>query len=111
MKNSFQSGSLLQLLRIVSPALPVGAYAGSEGLEYAVEAGWVSNGGRPAGLQIAAGRLRLGCASNANCDLRRSKTPLFLLYRLRRRKRAQTRKFIPVLNGKTPFKGSNWFLG
>ena len=37
------STSLLQLLRIVSPALPVGAYAGSEGLEYAVDAGWVSN--------------------------------------------------------------------
>jgi urease accessory protein len=31
----------LALLRLVSPALPVGAYAGSEGLEYAVEAGWL----------------------------------------------------------------------
>ena len=31
----------LALLRLVSPSLPVGAYAGSEGLEYAVEAGWL----------------------------------------------------------------------
>ena len=56
MKNSFQSGSLLQLLRIVSPALPVGAYAGSEGLEYAVEAGWVSN--EEQALEWIRGRLR-----------------------------------------------------
>jgi len=34
---------LLRLFHLVSPALPVGAYAYSQGLEYAVEAGWVSN--------------------------------------------------------------------
>jgi urease accessory protein len=33
--------SLLRLLHLVSPALPVGAYAYSQGLEYAVHAGWV----------------------------------------------------------------------
>jgi len=32
---------LLQLLRLVSPMLPVGAYAYSQGLEWAVESGWV----------------------------------------------------------------------
>lgn len=33
--------SLLRLLQLVSPALPVGAFNFSQGLEYAVEAGWV----------------------------------------------------------------------
>ncbi|OBS09246.1 urease accessory protein UreF [Acidihalobacter prosperus] len=33
--------ALLRLLQLVSPALPVGAYAYSQGLEAAVEAGWV----------------------------------------------------------------------
>ena len=33
----------LALMRLVSPSLPVGAYAGSEGLEYAVEAGWLTD--------------------------------------------------------------------
>jgi urease accessory protein len=33
--------SLLRLCFLVSPALPVGAYAYSQGLEYAVQAGWV----------------------------------------------------------------------
>jgi urease accessory protein len=35
--------ALLRLCHLVSPALPVGAYAYSQGLEYAVEAGWVSD--------------------------------------------------------------------
>jgi urease accessory protein len=34
---------LLRLMQLVSPALPVGAFAYSQGLEWAVEAGWVSN--------------------------------------------------------------------
>ena len=33
--------ALLRLCMLVSPALPVGAYAYSQGLEYAVESGWV----------------------------------------------------------------------
>lgn len=33
--------SLLRLFHLVSPALPVGAFAYSQGLEYAVNAGWV----------------------------------------------------------------------
>jgi urease accessory protein len=33
--------ALLRLLHLVSPALPVGAYAYSQGLEFAVHAGWV----------------------------------------------------------------------
>jgi urease accessory protein len=32
---------LLRLLQLTSPALPVGAYAYSQGLEHAVDAGWV----------------------------------------------------------------------
>jgi urease accessory protein len=33
--------AVLRLCHLVSPALPVGAYAYSQGLEYAVDAGWV----------------------------------------------------------------------
>ena len=35
--------SLLRLLQLTSPALPVGAYAYSQGLEYAIQAGWVND--------------------------------------------------------------------
>ncbi len=35
--------ALLKLLQLSSAALPVGAYAFSQGLEYAVECGWVSD--------------------------------------------------------------------
>jgi urease accessory protein len=38
-----KDGALLRLLQLASPALPVGAYSYSEGLEYAIEAGWVTN--------------------------------------------------------------------
>ena len=38
-----EPGALLSLLRLASPALPIGAYAGSEALEYAVDAGWVAD--------------------------------------------------------------------
>ena len=34
---------LLRLLHLVSPSLPVGAFTYSQGLEWAVEAGWVSD--------------------------------------------------------------------
>ncbi len=34
-------GARLRLLQLVSPALPIGAYHYSQGLEYAVEAGWI----------------------------------------------------------------------
>jgi urease accessory protein len=33
--------ALLRLLQLVSPALPIGAFNFSQGLEYAIEAGWV----------------------------------------------------------------------
>jgi len=36
--------SLLRLLQLASPALPVGAFNFSQGLEYAVEKGWVNDG-------------------------------------------------------------------
>jgi len=35
------SMALLRLIQLVSPALPIGAYAYSHGLEWAAEAGWV----------------------------------------------------------------------
>jgi urease accessory protein len=35
--------ALLRLCHLVSPALPVGAYAYSQGLEFAVHAGWVTD--------------------------------------------------------------------
>ncbi len=46
----------LQLLRLCSPALPVGAYSYSQGLEWAVEAGWV--GGEEGAGQWLMGLLR-----------------------------------------------------
>ena len=33
--------ALIRLMQLVSPALPIGAYAYSQGLEYAVSSGWV----------------------------------------------------------------------
>lgn len=36
-------GSLLRLLHLASPALPVGAFAYSQGMEQAVACGWVTN--------------------------------------------------------------------
>jgi urease accessory protein len=35
--------ALLRLLQLTSPALPIGAYAYSQGLEHAVHAGWVND--------------------------------------------------------------------
>lgn len=35
--------ALLRLCHLISPALPIGAYAYSQGLEYAVHAGWVND--------------------------------------------------------------------
>lgn len=40
--------ALLHLMHLVSPALPVGAYAYSQGLEYAIDSGWLR---RPADIQ------------------------------------------------------------
>ncbi len=37
------SVQLLQLLRLVSPSLPIGGFAYSQGLEYAIESGWVTD--------------------------------------------------------------------
>ncbi|MGR9116731.1 MAG: urease accessory protein UreF [Gammaproteobacteria bacterium] len=37
--------ALLRLLQLVSPGLPIGMYSYSQGLESAVEAGWVGNAG------------------------------------------------------------------
>ncbi len=37
------ANSLLKLLQITSPSLPVGSYSYSQGLEWSVEAGWISN--------------------------------------------------------------------
>jgi UreF len=37
------SKARLRLWQLISPALPIGAYAYSRGLEYAVSAGWVRN--------------------------------------------------------------------
>lgn len=35
--------SQLRLLQLISPTLPIGSFAYSQGLEYAVDAGWVTN--------------------------------------------------------------------
>lgn len=43
MSANMQTSSLLNLLHISSPALPIGAFAYSQGLEYTLEAGWCKN--------------------------------------------------------------------
>lgn len=43
MSANMQASSLLNLLHISSPALPIGAFAYSQGLEYTLEAGWCKN--------------------------------------------------------------------
>jgi urease accessory protein len=43
MNTKMQTTSLLNLLHISSPALPIGAFAYSQGLEYTLEAGWCKN--------------------------------------------------------------------
>lgn len=54
------TAALLQLLRLASPALPVGGFAYSEGLEAAVEAGRVD--GEASALAWLADQLHLGLA-------------------------------------------------
>ncbi len=42
-EHQFPSTALLRLCQLVSPALPIGSYNFSQGLEYAVHAGWVKD--------------------------------------------------------------------
>lgn len=45
-KNStshLQNPSLLKLMRLTSPSLPIGGYSYSQGLEFAISSGWVHN--------------------------------------------------------------------
>lgn len=44
MQDNQTSLSSLRLWQLISPALPVGAYAYSQGLEYALHAGWICDG-------------------------------------------------------------------
>ncbi|MFZ1829039.1 MAG: urease accessory UreF family protein, partial [Candidatus Competibacteraceae bacterium] len=60
--------ALPRLLQLCSPALPVGAYAYSQGLEYAVERGWVRD-------EASAGDWILGLL---NHSLRRLDLPIFV---------------------------------
>jgi urease accessory protein len=41
--DSIRPEALMQLLRLASPALPVGGFSYSQGLEWAVEAGWIKS--------------------------------------------------------------------
>ncbi|CDH47316.1 MAG: urease accessory protein UreF [Candidatus Competibacteraceae bacterium] len=64
--------SLLRLLQLCSPTLPVGAYAYSQGLEYAVDRGWVRD-------ETSAGEWILGLL---NHSVRRLDVPVLArLYR------------------------------
>jgi len=42
-QSSAESIARFRLWQLLSPSLPIGSYAYSQGLEYAVESGWVSN--------------------------------------------------------------------
>jgi len=52
---------LLHLMHLVSPALPVGAYAYSQGQEYAVESGWLKGDGALAEWISGVLRFSVGC--------------------------------------------------
>ena len=52
--------ALLRLLQLVSPALPVGAYAYSQGMEYAVDAAWLRDEEAVAGWVLGLMRHLLG---------------------------------------------------
>ena len=54
------ASALLQLMRLASPSLPVGGFSYSEGLEAAVESGWVV--GEAAALSWLLDQLHLGLA-------------------------------------------------
>ena len=41
--NESDNSSLLRLLHLVSPSLPIGSFAYSQGLEWAVETGWITD--------------------------------------------------------------------
>jgi urease accessory protein len=56
MTETAEALELLQLLRLTSPALPVGAFTGSDALEYAVAASWVRD--EASALDWIGGRLR-----------------------------------------------------
>lgn len=60
--------ALPRLLQLCSPALPVGAYAYSQGLECAVEQGWVQN-------ELSAGHWILGLLDH---NLQRLDLPIFV---------------------------------
>lgn len=57
-----EPGALLSLMRFVSPSLPIGAYAYSRGLEYAVHSGAVHD-------EVSAGDWVLGLAVHASARL------------------------------------------
>src|SRR3982751_6479811 len=42
-ERTLSAPALLRLMQLVSPVLPIGGYNFSQGLEYAIEAGWVHN--------------------------------------------------------------------
>ncbi len=60
--------ALLRLLQLSSPALPVGGFAFSQGLETAIECGWVTD----------AGATRSWLEQQLSCSLARVDVPLFL---------------------------------
>ena len=81
---STRSAQLLRILHLASPALPIGAFHFSQGLEYAVEAGWVTD--EPSSLAWITGiarhsigtldlpillRLHRACSSGDDDSLRR----------------------------------------
>src|SRR6185369_5639112 len=73
------AGSLLQLMWLASPALPVGGFSYSEGLEAAVDCGRVADADQAARwlvdqLQLALGRSELAVAAKAFGAWRRGDT-------------------------------------
>lgn len=73
---ALSAGSLLQLIWLASPALPVGGFSYSEGLEAAVEAGHVANEAQAGDwlldqLQLSLARCDLAVAAKAHAAWRR----------------------------------------
>ncbi|TGD74824.1 urease accessory protein UreF [Mangrovimicrobium sediminis] len=68
MATTLTDTALLRLLQLTSPALPVGGYAFSQGLEMAVECGWVTD----------AAQTRQWLEQQLRCSLARVDVPLLL---------------------------------
>lgn len=58
--DTISDSALLRLLQLVSPSLPVGSFAYSQGLEWAIEAGWVHDSNSTADWLLGQMQITIG---------------------------------------------------